>query len=267
MIIEYKNGKEFINDNLDILNNSRYQANLFFANGNTLMQTDENNFALKCIQDDKFLLILRLVPRNTLIYGDEICVREMMRYISDRGYNINNYLSESTLGNTIKEVLTNDYNFQYYKALEMDFMESRKIAESSSDDVEKAKYTDIDEIFECMKKFIIDVGIIDEVKREKIENNISLYRIIRKDNKIVSFAKFKETSDDTMNISDVYTRPEYRGRKLAKKVVNAIKNEIIEKGKIATLNVDQKNPISNHVYQSLGFKKVFSQTEYRKVNK
>ncbi|MCT1796796.1 GNAT family N-acetyltransferase [Helcococcus kunzii] len=84
---------------------------------------------------------------------------------------------------------------------------------------------------------------------------------------MVSFAKFKETSDDTMNISDVYTRSEYRGQKLAKKVVNAIKNEIIEKGKIATLNVDQKNPISNHVYQSLGFKKVFSQTEYRKVNK
>ncbi|MCT1796797.1 hypothetical protein [Helcococcus kunzii] len=85
----------------------------------------------------------------------------MIRYISDKGYNINNYLSESTLGNTIKDVLTNGYDFQYYKALEMDFMEARKITESSSDEVEKAKDTDVDEIFECMKKFIIDVGIID----------------------------------------------------------------------------------------------------------
>ncbi|MFL8888296.1 hypothetical protein [Helcococcus kunzii] len=39
MIIEYKNGKEFINDNLDTLSNARYQANLFFTNGNTLMKT------------------------------------------------------------------------------------------------------------------------------------------------------------------------------------------------------------------------------------
>ena len=31
---------------------------------------------------------------------------------------------------------------------------------------------------------------------------------------------------------------------------------------VATLNVDKKNPISNHLYASLGFKKLFSQGVY-----
>ena len=49
----------------------------------------------------------------------------------------------------------------------------------------------------------------------------------------------------------------------ARKLVNYAKNEIIAQGKIATLNVDKKNPISNHLYSSLGFKKVFSQGIYK----
>ena len=59
------------------------------------------------------------------------------------------------------------------------------------------------------------------------------------------------------------TKPEYRGMGYARKLVNYAKNEIIAQGKIATLNVDKKNPISNHLYSSLGFKKVFSQGIYK----
>ena len=65
-------------------------------------------------------------------------------------------------------------------------------------------------------------------------------------------------SDQSTRISMVYTRPEYRNQGLGRKVVNYLKNEILNEGKIATLNVDQANPISNHLYKSLGFKKVFS---------
>ena len=42
-----------------------------------------------------------------------------------------------------------------------------------------------------------------------------------------------------------------------------MKNEILSMGKLATLNVDKKNPISNRLYLSLGFKRILSQSEYR----
>ena len=42
-----------------------------------------------------------------------------------------------------------------------------------------------------------------------------------------------------------------------------MKNEILSMGKLATLNVDKKNPISNRLYLSLGFKSILSQSEYK----
>ena len=62
----------------------------------------------------------------------------------------------------------------------------------------------------------------------------------------------------------LFRSPAYRGKGLARLVVNTAKNEILAQGKLATLNVDKKNPISNHLYRSLGFEPVFSQGEYRR---
>ena len=62
----------------------------------------------------------------------------------------------------------------------------------------------------------------------------------------------------------IYTKKEYRGLKYARMVVNTLKNEIISMGYKATLNVDEKNPISYHLYTSLGFKRMFSQAIYLK---
>ncbi|MCR5564764.1 MAG: GNAT family N-acetyltransferase, partial [Gammaproteobacteria bacterium] len=81
------------------------------------------------------------------------------------------------------------------------------------------------------------------------------------------FAKLSQYPDASYKIAFVYTRDEYRGKGYARKVVNSVKNEILDKGFVATLNVDQKNPISNHLYESLGFKKVFSQGVYVPKNK
>ena len=77
-------------------------------------------------------------------------------------------------------------------------------------------------------------------------------------------AKLAKASDRAYRIACVYTKDEYRGKGYAKQVVNAVKNEILDMGMTATLNVDKKNPVSNRLYKSLGFKRVFSQGEYRR---
>ena len=47
-------------------------------------------------------------------------------------------------------------------------------------------------------------------------------------------------------------------------MVNTIKNEILTAGKTAALNVDRRNPVTNHLYRALGFEPVFAQGEYRR---
>ena len=85
------------------------------------------------------------------------------------------------------------------------------------------------------------------------------------DGKIVSMARIAPATGDDLRLVLVYTRDEYRGRGYARKVVNSAKNEILASGKRATLNVDRKNPVSYHLYLSLGFERMFSQGEFRRV--
>lgn len=264
MIKEYNNGKEFLDENIDFLKNASYQSKYFINNSELLLDCNNNNFAIKCEEDNSKILILKVEPYNAIIYGNKECSEDLFSYIINNSYSFDRYLAEIELGENIQKLLKEKYGLKYNNSLKMDFMEAEIITEKSYSSIEYAKDEDIDEIYSCMQNFIIDVGLHDKINKDKIANNISKYRLIRIDDKIASFAKFRESSDTTMNISDVYTRPEYRGLGLAKKVVNSIKNEIIKNGKIATLNVDQKNPISNHIYSSLGFRKVFSQSEFRK---
>ena len=144
----------------------------------------------------------------------------------------------------------------------MDFMETREKVLPYSELVEHATIDDLDEIFDLACMFFADCGLKDEVHKEVLANKISNFRVIRKDGLIVSMAALGDWSDTEKKVNYVYTRRKYRGHGYAKIVVNNILNEIIDAGYIATLNVDQKNPISYHIYSSLGFKKLFSQGVY-----
>ena len=124
---------------------------------------------------------------------------------------------------------------------------------------------DLDEIFDCAQRFVADCGLLDKPEKESFRKVLDSIRVIRADGKIVSMARIAPATGDDLRLVLVYTRDEYRGRGYARKVVNSAKNEILASGKRATLNVDRKNPVSYHLYLSLGFERVFSQGEFRRV--
>lgn len=147
----------------------------------------------------------------------------------------------------------------------MDFMEARSITEPSAPEVEPAREDDLDEIFDCAQRFVADCGLLDKPEKESFRKVLDSIRVIRADGKIVSMARIAPATGDDLRLVLVYTRDEYRGRGYARKVVNSAKNEILASGKRATLNVDRKNPVSYHLYLSLGFERMFSQGEFRRV--
>ena len=165
------------------------------------------------------------------------------------------------LGDKLMECF-NKHNYQFELSIGMDFMEAKEKVDISSDEIEKPTMADIDELFELVNIFVKDCGLSDKPNNEFVIKHLDEFRIIRKDGLIVSMAKSRESTKTNKNISCVFTRKEYRGQGLAKKVVGTILNEIIDAGYYASLNVDKKNPISNHVYYSLGFRKIFSQGIY-----
>lgn len=112
---------------------------------------------------------------------------------------------------------------------------------------------------------MIDCNLQDKLNREAIRRSIGDFRVIRSDGRIASVGKAVRDVNESMRITDVYTCETCRGKGYARKVVNTIKNEILAAGKTATLNVDRRNPVTNHLYRALGFKPVFAQGEYRRI--
>ena len=87
------------------------------------------------------------------------------------------------------------------------------------------------------------------------------FALIRRDGKIVSIAWRVRESDETCAVSGVYTREEYRGQGLARQIVTRLTKQILADGKLAYLFVDKTNPVSNHLYRSIGYVYDVPQTE------
>lgn len=258
MIKEYSNGESFVKDNSSFLDLNKYMSAFIYLDAKLLGDVDKKNYCLKSSINDKQLLGLKLEPYKLLLYGDIECLSELLDYLESNDYECDGIQCSMDLG--IELVNKRGYK----ETLGMDFMEAKEKTIESSALVSKLSLDDVKEIYDLSLSFMSDCGLSDKVKEENIIKRLSNYRVIKKDGRIISMAGLSIDTKESMRITYVYTRPEYRGKGYAKKVVNYIKNEIIDMGLTATLNVDRKNPISNHLYESLGFKKVFSQGVYIK---
>lgn len=263
MIKIYPNGTALVEENRELLATNPYQSMFFSLDAPQIKEPDKGNYGIMAEENGKRLLCMKLSPYSLLLFGDGALAEELFDYLISNDYEIGSLLGGEDLCDRVAEMLHSRFGIRYTEALAMDFMEAKEVTEESCADVEIPTEADLKELVECKTCFVKDCGLNDPVSVERTRQRLLEYRILRRDGKIVSMASVGVATPDALKIANVYTRPEYRGRGLARMVVNAAKNEILAQGKIATLNVDKKNPITNHLYRSLGFEPVFSQGEYR----
>ena len=257
----YENGKEFIEDNDSFLRLNPYMSTFFYLDSGLLTESTEKNYAVKIENDKSRLIGIKVEPYNLLLYGDSKQVFKLLEFLDDFNYEYDGILCPTEIGDEIIRVSSGS-NKEYYLSIGMDFMECDTYYEPSSPAVISARMSDLDEIFELTKKMFKECRLTDIPVKDKIKSRIDSFRVIKENGKIISMAGMSKGTDNSYRITHVYTRVECRGMGYAEKVVNTIKNEILDMGYIATLNVDMSNPISNHIYKKIGFKKVFSQGIY-----
>ena len=258
MIKNYPNGEEFIKDNKEYLDEDKYMSSFFYLDAPLLKETNKKNYAFKVFDGNKKLLVMKVEPYYVMLYGDKSLAKEFLECVKELELEINGFYTPMDIGDEIVKLAKGEYHL----SIGMDFMEATEITEPSSKEVESPTEKDAEELFGCYVNFIKDCGLHDEVTMEHILKVIPRLKVLRRDGKIASFCGKSPDASNSLRVSAVYTRPEYRGQGLARKVVNYVKNEILEEGKVATLYVDKANPISNHLYSSLGFKKVHSRGIY-----
>lgn len=265
MIHVYSNGTALVEENQAMLATNPYQSMYFSLDAPQIRESDKRNYAIMVEGEGERLLAMKLSPYSLLLFGNGELAEELFDYLISNGYEIGSLLGGEPLCDRVAEMLQSRFGLRYQEALAMDFMETRDVTAPSCPDVEIPTEADLEELVECKTCFVKDCGLNDPVSVERTRQRLREYRILRRDGKIVSMAGISVATPNAMKIAAVYTRPEYRGKGMARLVVNTAKNEILGQGKLATLNVDKKNPITNHLYRSLGFEPVFSQGEYRQV--
>ena len=258
MVKVYENGDVFYDENKDYLLTNKYSEVFFRFDAPLLKETNKDEYALKVYDNNRCLLVLLKEPFNILLFGDSGLTDELVLFLAKNNYYIKDYLCDMELGEKLMSSFAK-YGFNFKLSIGMDFMEAKEKVNVSNELIERANDDDLEEIYQLECAFIKDCGLSDVVDKDRVKEKLDSFRLIRMNGKIISLARVVESTKEDKKISLVYTRDEYRGKGYARIVVGSILNEIIDSGYIATLNVDQKNPISYHLYSSLGFKKIFSQ--------
>ena len=261
MIRIYPNGEEFLKENAGLLLQEPEKTTFFTGNASLMKETDKENYILRC-EDSGILLALKMSPYSLLLYGDKGGIEELASFLCENGYDISTLMCEEELGDAFVEAMKKHSKF-YNVSISMTFMSCDQVSEPSSADVVPADAEDIEEIFTMAERFFIDCGLPDRPDRKSLAEKISSFRCILEEGKIVSMACSTPMKGDMQRITHVYTRPEYRGKSLARRVVNTLKNEILENGRTACLYVDNANPVSSHLYVSLGFQNMYRQNTYQ----
>lgn len=258
MVKIYPNGTDFYEENKAFLFENKYTEPFFRIDSPLLTEAGKDEYALKFQDGPVCLLAMCVEPYNILLYGDDSLAEEFVGFVTTNGYRVKDYLCSLELGEKLIGCFRRE-GYDFHLSLGMDFMEAREKAPKQSEQVELATEDDVDELYELTCRFIKDCGLTDKARKERVRETLKEYRILRRDGRIATFVKKNEWSDAEAKISTVYTRDEYRNQGCAMIVVSSVMNEIIDSGKIAVLNVDRKNPVSNHLYTSLGFRRIFSQ--------
>ena len=100
---------------------------------------------------------------------------------------------------------------------------------------------------------------------DSVSQRIHSYAILRDDGKIVSVASGYYENNGLCRLANVYTKPECRNKGYSRKVVTYLTEQAITSGNLPYLHVDQHNPVSNHLYKSIGY--VYGKSRYEIIYK
>lgn len=224
--------------------------------------------------------------RGALYYGDEIILIFLNAYPFNLQLFVINDEYEEAIDVLINYIIKNNikirgvqgskkdcekFSLKYYQLtknqirvfFKMDILVLEKLSElTTSGRIILANENHLEmikEFYVVFCKEALNEDIEDEIAFSKVKTMIDNHCLILYENEkgiITSCLKYIDSLPNGYGISFVFTYKKYQGHGYAKQMMWLVTNELLKKKKYITLFVDQKNPISNHVYESIGFNKI-----------
>ena len=257
MLKIYKNGEEFLNDNLSILNDFPIETAFFKFNAKNISSFSRYNYCFKLYDDDSYLIVLKMDPYKLLLFGDKKFLKECSDVICDYNLHFTGILADLDLIEEFYSHYIARKRGHYFILHKMDIMILDKLNIYPTMKVEHANKNDIEDLstFMCIfyKEALNEVHS-EHYVRDSIIDELDSYYLLRVDNQIVSVAKIARKEDKIASISGVFTPKYHRNKGYSTQVVSYLCKILLDEGLTPYLFVDKENPVSNHLYTKIGFK-------------
>lgn len=261
----YKNAPDLLKENLDFIKRHAFDANIMWKIANSERTTQDGFFGAAVTWEKGCYIAVQTKPFPLVNYAEGENIREMVKCLVD-------YLIEK---NIIPEKLNGDpATVQAFadsaNSKGYDFTESRYLYLRKCDKVNDIEICDVEyqnpitvdfDFGDWIYGFAKDYELLHEIKdphgSAKALVESGRLTCVLKDGKPVSIASKTRGVPGGRAVSEVYTPPHLRGKGYCLACMKHITQDILDEGHdFAFLYADKYNPISNHVYEKVGYKTV-----------
>ncbi|MBQ3407888.1 MAG: GNAT family N-acetyltransferase [Clostridia bacterium] len=269
--VHYTNGQDFTNENLNLLLEKEWLNNLIVGNCQDSLNIDiDDDWILASIKNENKteLIMLYRKPWKLLMYSPTNNKSdELYQFVAKEIYKINSCLPGVNTESEIAKKFANYYcEISHQKPklrIPMRILLLEHLAEPHlRSDVICRKATENDKV--VLKQFSKDFHKealheekSDEYLEESFYKNLEKdYYVLEKDGKIVAQTVSTRKLLYGKTISGVYTPKEERKKGYAYNLVYLVSKKFLDDGaKYCVLFTDDSNPISNHIYEKIGYER------------
>ena len=274
---KYDDPNEFIKENEKFILEKEWLNNLMAGNYKdaAVEGLNENWLLARVTEGEQTELIMLLrKPWRLLMYSPtNNKSEELYRFAAEEIYKIDPTLEGVNTEKEISQIFAKEFCKVAGKTpkvrFEMRILVLDKIKETTLiDDVifRKATMEDKETLLKYRRMFseeALHETVTDEELEKKFQRHFSMgYYLLEKDGKIVATASCNRHLTKGKSIGNVYTPKEERGKGYAYNLVYRISKEFLDSGlEYCVLFTDDSNPISNHVYEKIGYERRADTTE------
>lgn len=265
-LIEYKDITTFMNETWQILLRHEVQNNLLMGNAKREAEGGKSNDLKIAVKDDKGhikLIGIMTLPFNLVLYevNNEACEEALLYLASElinRQVDIPGVIGEKGLVRRFSEIYTAKTHTKTRLKLSMNLMMLTELIEPSkaSGSVRKATREDLYFLPYWQQSFAKEAQVhVPTIEESEAQLSKAIEKVyIWEDTYPVSTAAASRSLEHGVGIAFVYTPPMFRGKGYASSCVAELTKQLLKTYQYCYLFADQANPISNGIYERLGYK-------------
>ena len=268
---KYDDPNEFIKENEELILEKEWLNNLMAGNyKETLNEDISNGWILARVTDNgktELIMLLRKPWRLLMYSPTNNKSEELYRFAAEELYKIDPNLEGVNTEKDISQIFAKEFCKIAGKKpevrFEMRILVLEKLNEATlRDDVIFRKATEEDRpILKEYRRIFSEEALHEIVSEEDLEKKMEKHfsmgaYVLEKNGKIVATACSNRHLSKGKSIGNVFTPKEERGNGYAYNLVYRLSKEFLDSGmEYCVLFTDDSNPISNHVYEKIGYER------------